>query len=255
VRPVKAPIIAIHSFRGGTGKSNIAANLAALLAMDGRRVGIVDTDVQSPGVHVLFGLDETQVDRSLNQYLWGKSGIDEVAHDVTNVVGESVTGKVFLVPSSIRAEEIARVLRESYNVGRLNNGFQDLIKALSLDILLVDTHPGLGQETLLTIAVSDVLLLMLRPDQQDYQGTGVTVRVARQLDTPRMLMVVNKVPAAFDAEEVRMQVEQTYACEIAAVLPHVEEMMTLASAGLFVLRYPDHPVTDALRRVAASLIG
>ena len=46
-------IISIHSFRGGTGKSNTTANLAGLLAAEGRRVGVIDTDIQSPGIHVL----------------------------------------------------------------------------------------------------------------------------------------------------------------------------------------------------------
>jgi septum site-determining protein MinD len=50
-------------------------------------------------------------------------------------------------------------------------------------------------------------------------------------------------------------VEQTYGCRVAAVLPHAEEMMTLASAGLFVLRYPDHPITTALQQVAQMLVG
>jgi MinD-like ATPase involved in chromosome partitioning or flagellar assembly len=49
-------IISIHSFRGGTGKSNVTANLATLIARTGCRVGIVDTDIQSPGIHVPFGL-------------------------------------------------------------------------------------------------------------------------------------------------------------------------------------------------------
>ena len=51
-------IISIHSFRGGTGKSNITASIATLLAAEGRRIGIVDTDIQSPGIHVIFGLKE-----------------------------------------------------------------------------------------------------------------------------------------------------------------------------------------------------
>ena len=44
-------IVSIHSYRGGTGKSNVTANLAVSVAMSGKRVGIVDTDIQSPGVH------------------------------------------------------------------------------------------------------------------------------------------------------------------------------------------------------------
>ena len=51
-------IISIHSFRGGTGKSNTTANVAALLAAEGLRIGVVDTDIQSPGIHVLFGVDQ-----------------------------------------------------------------------------------------------------------------------------------------------------------------------------------------------------
>ena len=54
-------IISVHSFRGGTGKSNTTANIAALLAMDGERVGVVDTDIASPGIHVLFNLDESDM--------------------------------------------------------------------------------------------------------------------------------------------------------------------------------------------------
>ena len=51
-----ARVISVHSFRGGTGKSNIAASLATALALQGRRVAVVDTDIQSPGIHILFGL-------------------------------------------------------------------------------------------------------------------------------------------------------------------------------------------------------
>jgi len=249
-----AQIISIHSFRGGTGKSNTAANLSALLAMEGKRVGVIDTDIQSPGIHVLFGLSEDDMPHSLNDYLWGKCSIEQAAMDVTSRLKADLKGHIFLTPSSIKAGEIARVLREGYDVGLLNDGFRELINKLKLDVLVIDTHPGLNEETLLSIAISDVLAIVMRPDQQDYQGTGVTVDVARKLDVPRMKLIVNKVPACFDPEEVKAQVEQTYGCEVAAVLPHSDEMMTLASAGIFVLRYPDHQITASLKQALAKLL-
>src|SRR5919198_2242579 len=129
-------------------------------------------------------------------------------------------GKLYVIPSSIRAGEIARVLRDGYDVSLLNDGFRDLIRELQLDVLIIDTHPGLNEETLLSIAMSHVLAIILRPDQQDYQGTGVTVEVARRLGVPRLVLVVNKVPEAFDPGEVRARVEATYRAEVAAVLPH-----------------------------------
>ena len=81
------------------------------------------------------------------------------------------------------------------------------------------------------------------------------MEVARQLNVPHTELVVNKVPRGFDAEAVRTQVEQTYECPVAAVLPHSDEMLALASAGIFALRYPDHPMTAALREVAGRLAG
>jgi MinD-like ATPase involved in chromosome partitioning or flagellar assembly len=119
-----AHIVSIHSFRGGTGKSNITANMAALLALEERRIGVIDTDVQSPGIHILFGLDEAEMRYALNDYLWGTCGIKETAYNVTARLGDAYPGEVFLIPSSIKAGEIARVLREGYDVGLLNDGFQ-----------------------------------------------------------------------------------------------------------------------------------
>lgn len=248
-------IISIHSFRGGTGKSNTTANITALLAAQGLRVGVIDTDIQSPGIHVLFGLDEDAMGHSLNDYLWGKCAIEDCAHDVTTTLGSTIKGKIFLIPSSIKAGEIARVLREGYDVGLLNDGFHDLVENLNLDVLMIDTHPGLNEETLLSIAISDALIIILRPDQQDYQGTGVTVEVARKLNVPRLLLLVNKVPEVFNFTDVQKRVEETYNSEVAAVLPHSDEMMALASAGIFALRYPDHKVTQSLKQVAAKLMA
>ncbi len=247
-------IISIHSFRGGTGKSNTTANIAALMAAEGLRVGAIDTDISSPGIHVLFGLDEDAMKHSLNDYLWGKCDIEQAAMDVTARLGPDIKGQIFLIPSSIKAGEIARVLKEGYDVGLLNEGFQKLVSKLKLDVLMVDTHPGLNEETLLSIAISDALVIILRPDQQDYQGTGVTVEVARKLDVPHMLLLVNKVPTVFDFADVKARVERTYNCEVVAVLPHSDEMMALASAGIFALRYPDHQVTALLKQVATRLL-
>src|SRR5262245_5574298 len=125
-------IISIHSFRGGTGKSNSTANLAALLAAGGRRVGVVDTDIQSPGLHVLFGMDQSELSHTLNDYLWGACAVEQAAYDVTPRLGVPIAGKIFLIPSSIKPGEIARVVRDGYDVSLLNDGFYGLIDALQL---------------------------------------------------------------------------------------------------------------------------
>lgn len=249
-----AKIIAIHSFRGGTGKSNITANVAALLASEGYRVGVIDADIQSPGIHVLFGMAGEDIRHSLNDYLWGRCDIQQAVHDVTPHLGPEMAGRIFLIPSSIKAGEITRVLREGYNAKLLTQGLRSLIQVLNLDVLAIDTHPGLNEETLLSIVISHVLAIILRPDQQDYEGTGVAVEVARQLNVPRILLVVNKVPPILDAGVVQAQIEDAYGYQVATVLPHSDELMALASGGIFAMRYPDHQLTALYRQAATQLV-
>ena len=253
-----AKIISTHSFRGGTGKSNTTANLAVLVARAGFRVGIIDTDIQSPGIHVLFRLTEHELQRSLNDYLWGKCRIEEAACDVTTraigAVDEAADRpRLFVIPSSLKTGEIARILREGYDVALLNDGLQDLLKRLRLDFLFIDTHPGVNEETLLSIAVSDLLILIVRPDQQDFQGTAVAVELARKLDVPQMLVLINKVPPGIEPVALRAQVEELYNTEVAAVLPLSNEMVRNASGDIFTNRYPDHPLTRELMAVARRI--
>jgi septum site-determining protein MinD len=253
-------IVSIHSFRGGTGKSNTTSNIAALLANQGKRVCVVDTDIQSPGIHVLFGLNEDTVQLTLNDYLWGHCSIAETAHDVSQVLQQNgltspSSGKLYLIPSSMKASDISRILREGYDTKLLIDGFQDLLKSLQLDYLLIDTHPGLNDETLLSITISDILLLVLRPDNQDFQGTAVTVDVARMLEVPAMLLIVNKALSSMDVANLRQQVEQAYDVPVAGVLPLSEDVVRLASGGIFSLRFPTHPWAQEVGQITQAILA
>lgn len=219
---------------------------------------MVDTDIQSPGIHVIFGKSSSDFQYSLNDYLWGKCAIEKAAYDVTqSAIGTVDPGdektKLFLIPSSLNTGEIARILREGYDVAKLNDGFQQLIAKLNLDYLLIDTHPGVNEETLLSIAISDHFLLVLRPDRQDFQGTSVTVELARRLGVENISVMLNKVPESMDLELLKEQVQTGYGAEVVGMLPLCSEMAELASSGIFVNRFPQHRLSHALKGIAERL--
>ena len=251
-------LICVHSFRGGTGKSNLSSNLGCLLARRGCRVAVVDTDIQSPGVHVLFGLSEDAVGLTVNDFLWERCALSQAAHDVTPVAtaqgGAEPGTQLFLVPSSMKSIDIARVVRDGYDVSRLDEGLQELSSSLDLDYLILDTHPGLNEETLLLITIADTVLVVLRPDNQDFQGTSVVVEVARKLEVPKLLLVVNMTPAALEREALRQRVQEVYGASVAGVLPLSEEVAYNASSTLFSLTHPEHPWSQEIVRIASHLL-
>lgn len=236
---MKGKIVSIHSFRGGTGKSNTTANLAAQVAMAGKRVGVVDTDIQSPGIHVLFGLDEAKMGKTMNDFLHDKATIREIGFPIGENTGDAegrskLAGKnLWLFPSSIRGREISQILKEGIDFNRLNEGLQSTIKEFDLDYLFIDTHPGLNEETLLSIATSDILIIILRPDNQDLQGTSVTVDIARSLDVPNLLLMINKALPKYDFVELKNEVQTKFNAPVAGVLPLSFDLADNASNDLF----------------------
>lgn len=254
-------IVSIHSFRGGTGKSNLSANIATQLALMGLRVGVVDTDIQSPGIHVLFGMTEATMPKSLNDYLWGRGSIEEAAYRVDSVTADGedrsfLNGlQLWLIPSSIRTSEIARVLREGYDVNMLNDGFNDLIRHFDLDYLIIDTHPGMNEETLLSIAISNMLIILLRPDQQDFQGSAVTLDIARKLEVSNIRLVLNKVPSRFDMNALQRDVAETFAAPVVAALRLSEDVAAAGSSNIFSAIYPDHEWSQAILAVCDEIIA
>jgi MinD-like ATPase involved in chromosome partitioning or flagellar assembly len=70
-----------------------------------------------------------------------------------------------------------------------------------------------------------------------------------------MLLVVNKALSKFDFEALRQKVQTTYNVPVAGVFPLSEEMVELASSDLFCLRYPEHPWTQEINKVARQILS
>lgn len=247
-------IVSVHSYRGGTGKSNLSANLAWLLASAGKRVAVLDTDLQSPGVHMVFGFDSERMTSTLTDFLFGKCEVEEAAYDLTRTLAIEGPGALYLLPSSMKVDDISRIIAEGYDVGRMSDELRKLMEELELDCLLLDTHPGLNRETMLSTSVSDLLLILIRPDTQDFHGTAVLLKVARALSVPRTFIVGNKVAQSLPREEVRSQIEAAFGAEVLGLLPLSEEMAVLGSRDLFARKYPNHAISRELRAVGERLL-
>jgi MinD-like ATPase involved in chromosome partitioning or flagellar assembly len=70
-----------------------------------------------------------------------------------------------------------------------------------------------------------------------------------------MYMVLNKVPSGTDPQTLREHVESLYDAPVAGVLPLNSEIVRVASGGIFVNRFPDHPFSVELRRVAEKILN
>ncbi|MFX1449633.1 MAG: MinD/ParA family protein [Promethearchaeota archaeon] len=245
-------IISVHSFRGGTGKSNIVANLSTYCASKGAKVGVIDTDIQSPGVHIIFGLGNKKLKYTLNDFLYKKCKIDDVAIDVSKQL--KTKGNLFMFPAALDANEITKILREGYEVSTMSEGFNDIMDKKNLDYLFIDTHPGLNEETFLSIAISDILFVVLRSDEQDYLGTAVTLEIAKKFEIPKIFLILNKILPKYQKKDVETKMQKAFHVPPAGTIYYSEEFADLASKDVFILKYPEHDFSKTIEQIYGHMI-
>lgn len=247
-------IISINSFRAGAGKTTIAANLAALLAVQGMHVCLVDANLHTPEVHNLFKLDERKLSMSLADYLLGKCAIEDTVYDLTPLLDGEVTGKVYLSSVFGKSNLHSRLHAEGYDLDSLKEGMEGLFARFGLDFILIDTYAGMDDKTLPLIAIADVLAVVMLLDKQDFQGTGVVIEIARKFEVPDIIILVNSVTIAFDAGKVKDEAEQAYRCPVMAVIPHDLDLLEPDFSRKVMVERLGNPIPAALGRVVASLI-
>ncbi len=245
-------IIMIHSFRRGVGRSTMIANISALLAIAGKRVGVIDTNIQSPSLHFFFDLNEADIGCSLNNYLWGTCTLAQATHHIT--LRSDIPGQIFLIPGTCQPHEIVRVLSNSYSLHPLDADIESWCEEFGLDVLLIDPRSGLIEMAAASIAVVDTLVLLMRLDRQDFEGTGMMLDLIKKVDISKMLLVVNEVPGDFGLNMIRKKVEQTLQYDVTAVVPYSGKLLALGSKKLFVLEYPQDPLTELYGQIAEKFV-
>ena len=179
-----ASCIAFHSYKGGTGKTTIAANLAALLAKKGYRVFLLDLDVYAPSLHSYFNMNPK---RWINDFLNGSAEVGDIIVDVTSALAdvpsageqEKIKGKLWLGFSSPRKEEIYRLeggsgKQETSKIQLLRRFIllrEQLISLHDADYIIIDTSPGIRYWSINALAVADTLFLTLKMGDLDIEGT------------------------------------------------------------------------------------
>lgn len=175
-------VITFHSYKGGTGKTTLATNLAALLAKNGNTVCIVDIDVYAPSLHAYFGdIVHNKIKNTINDYIVGACGVDDLLVHVTPIPQLSdkgtQSGKIIGCFSSPKREDILKIEGVKEDKNRMNmlkrfiNFREELIEKNDIDYIIMDSSPGIRFWAINALALSDIVFLTLKMGDMDIGGT------------------------------------------------------------------------------------
>lgn len=238
----------LHAYRDGAGATNLTANLSVLLAKRGARVGVIDANLSAPGLQLLFSITGSALKRSFNgSYLRNNQSIAELVYDASSFL-DSDQGHLFVVPSNAAVAMQHQITKENY-IERFRQASKQFIRSFDLDYLLIDTQPGIEMSW---ISVADLVLLVIRPDQQDFQGAAMLMPVLRSFGGS-VRVILNQVPEQHSL--LKQQIERTYRVPVAGVFEWTKEMAQLSNSRLFCLQFPQHPLTIAWQTTIAQIIN
>jgi septum site-determining protein MinD len=243
----RTAVVTVYSWAGGTGRTQIVASLGVLLAGRGLRVGLLDTNLAAPGLHVLFGLLPAPEAPSLADYLFGDREIETVGYDVTAELGPARSkpgaGALIMVPSWISdADELGHALARHVDVGLLADGIERLARECALDVLLLDTQNGVNRAAVVALLAADLQLLLVTGAVGEREGMALLQPLVA---APERVLPVHAGPTRAAAA-----VQDVFGIPVATVLPHAPELYRLGRAGQFVHTHPRHPLTLRLTELA-----
>jgi len=244
--------IAIHSYRGGTGKSTTTANLATALAMLGHKVATIDLDLTSPGLHVIFNVGQSMLEHTLNDYLYRRCDLKDCVLDITDRLGIP-NGRLYFIGSSMKPEEIAQLMKEEYNEMLFKQIATTLQEELDIDFVIFDTHPGLVEDTLMAVLSSDFSIITMRMDRQDISGTYLLIQILRQFGKVCYLLINMAPPELAKMANLSEEIFKTLGVPVLGAIPFYDEVLAYRSKGVFILHHPQHHYSLQILRLAKTL--
>ncbi|MBW2609515.1 MAG: P-loop NTPase [Deltaproteobacteria bacterium] len=169
--------IAVMSCKGGVGKSTFSANLAAALALRGKKVTVLDCDLHGPCIPRLLGVEGKRLKLGSNGMvpILGTENVGVISMAFLLQTGEAITWFDSLKKTTI----------EQF----LNN-----VDYGNLDYLIVDLPPGTGAESYGLLQYTpdlDGTLIITLPSESPQVVARKSISLCRQADAPVLGIVEN----------------------------------------------------------------
>jgi MinD-like ATPase involved in chromosome partitioning or flagellar assembly len=214
----------------------------------------MDMDLEGPGLHVMFNIDPSKVQFTLNDVLLDSARPEQAAMSMNEKLGLK-TGAVYFCPASVKVDDMLRTLRTGFEMESFSRALVHVQNGFHLDYILVDTHPGIEDDTLLAMGVCDELILICRIDHQDIFGTAVMVEVARSLEKNTQL-IVNMIPQNMresNASKLAGTIGANFNVPLLGWLPFSPDVVESLSNFVFFTAFPKHSMTTRFRELAARI--
>ncbi len=207
-------------------------------------------------MHVIFGISEAEIRATINDVLQSPTPIRDAVLDLTPRLGIE-SGCLLFCPAGHKLEEILKMVDTGFNLSRFKAALHNLANEYRLDYLLIDSHPGIEKDTIVSMAICDVVVLLSRVDHQDMFGSGIMNEVASQLHKP-VVLILNMIPNSVgdkESKKIGEKIGGLFNLQVLTALPFNSDVFENLSRGVFVLEHQKDPLTKRFTELAENMIA
>jgi len=260
---MRKKVLSIHSSRGGTGKTVIATNLAAIYAIKGLNVALLDLDFRAPSLVDVFskGIREP-VRHWLNDFLDGRCKAEQALTDVSKAYG--LKGKLLLGLANPAIEAIRNTMEKSraWEVTAVKKLFSlrsTLFDNMDIDCCIIDTSPGFQYTSINAVVSSDISVVIATLDSLELKALRNMLVELYDAFAKRTVVLINKVfpeTRAWSSEKQKnliSKMEKVLKHPVIGVVPCYCDVLQAKRTSLLAVDMPFHPFLRNLEEVAEKL--
>ena len=260
---MREKVIAIHSCRGGTGKTTIATNLATNYARKGLNIALLDLDFRAPSLFsVLSKGIKKPVKRWLNDFFLDQCTFEQALIDVSEEY--CVDGKLLIGLANPAIEAVQNIMGRSraWEVSSAKKLFSmraSLRDDLNVDCCILDASPGIQYSSINSVVSSDVTVVVTTLDSLDVVGVkNMLVEFYDEFEK-KSVILMNKVfpQTRMWSEDKRTglitKMEKIFQRPIIGVIACYCDVLEANRNSLLMAENPNHPFLKDLEEVAKKL--
>lgn len=251
-------IIAVHSYKGGTGKTLLSVNLAATFVKHGKKVCLLDLDFRAPSLSTVLKIEKAEY--WLNDYLNGTCEIDKVLIDLSGRIqnkGQLFVGLANPATEAMREMSAKDRKWEMRALGRLLALRNSLLNDKGFDYLIFDTSPGLQYSSINAVVSADLVIVATTLDRSDVDGTKRMLRELYDLFEKKTDIILNKVlhdvSSKSGKEEMQTKIKDIYQVPLLGIIPCFCEVLKGEGNIIFAQERPEHPFAKILDEIADKI--
>ncbi|MGM8212995.1 septum site-determining protein MinD [Virgibacillus sp. W0430] len=235
--------IVITSGKGGVGKTTTTANIGTALALVGKKVCLIDTDIGLRNLDVIMGLE------------------NRIIYDIVDVIEKRCRLKQALIPDKrFDCLSLLPAAQTSDKSSVTTEGMEAIVAELKqdFDYILIDCPAGIEQGFQNAVAGADQAIVVTTPEKSSVRDADRIIGLLEQYEMERPRLIINRIRNQMMKDGNMLAIDdivQILSIDLIGIVVDDDQVIAASNQGKPVAFEPNTKASIAYRNISRRILG